>query len=356
MFLTIYWLVAAAPAARGQSLAKVDPRALAMGGGYVAAADGWAALQWNPAGLWVGGRREVALTFGSVPLEGGPWVESLRARRGLPSDIAPSAAAQTLAADDAGLAGERVFGAYVAAARWGGGFQQATYMDEVSVFRNGRVEIDSASLRTREFLVSGAYPLALGRLVIGGTAKLVQTQTRVQTIFLEDLEASELTAGGLLEAARSGRDATADTVFAVDVGVLIIPSAKFRIGAVVKNLNAPSLDSAPEAIGRLPRQIRVGGLVLPHPKVRLTLDFDVDHDTLFDGGRERRELGGGVEWAGEAVAVRGGLLFDLAAIENRALYTFGLGISGQTFRADMAGSWAPDRDGFGWIGALVGAW
>ena len=327
-----------------------------MGGGYVAAADGWAALQWNPAGLWVGGRREVALTFGSVPLEGGPWVESLRARRGLRSDIAPSAAARTLAAAAAGLAGERVFGAYVAAARWGGGFQQTTYMDEVSVFRNGRMEIDSAALRAREFLVSGAYPLALGRLVIGGTAKLVQTQARFQTIPLEDLEVSDLTSGGLLEVARSGPDGPTDTVFAVDVGVLIIPSARFRIGAVVKNLNAPSLDSAPEAIGRLPRQIRVGGLALLHPQVRLTLDFDIDHDTLFDGGRDRRELGGGVEWAGEAVALRGGLLFDLAAIENRALYTFGLGISGRTFRADMAGSWAPDRDGFGWIGALVAAW
>ena len=35
------------------------------------------------------------------------------------------------------------------------------------------------------------------------------------------------------------------------------------------------------------------------------------------------------------------------------MYTFGVGLGGETVRADLAGSWRPERDEFGWIGALV---
>jgi hypothetical protein len=144
-----------------------------------------------------------------------------------------------------------------------------------------------------------------------------------------------------------------DTVFSVDVGVLVIPSAKFRLGGVVKNLNAPDLGDVDSPMTRLPRQIRVGGLLMPHPAVKLTIDFDLTTDVFVDGGRKRRELGGGLEWDGGPLAMRGGLFFDLQAVELRPTYTFGIGVSGEMVRADLAGSWAPDRDGFGWLGALA---
>ena len=339
--------------AEAQAVAKVDPRALAVGSAYVAVADGWAALQWNPAGLWVAGRNEVAVALGNLPLEGGPWVESLRAARGLSTELDPSDAAATLASGGAGLAGEQVFGAYVASKRFGGAIQQVTYVDEVAHLRDGELEIDAAALRTREFQISAAHPFVAGRFVIGGSAKIVQAQGRMRSLPLDDLDASDLTAGGLLSVARSGPVVSDDTVFSMDVGVLLMATSRFRIGGVVKNLNAPGLKSATAEIVRLPRQIRVGGLLLPHPNVKLSLDLDLSTDVFVEGGRARRELGGGLEWSGSSVALRGGLLFDLQAVERTPLYTFGFGLMARSVRADFAGIWAPDRDGFGWLGALA---
>ena len=358
---TVFLLLAlvAAPPAQAQNLAKVDPRALAMGGGYVAVADGYAALQWNPAGLWVSGRKEVAIALGSLPLEGGRWVESLRVAAGLSEELAAGDAVATLASGSSGLAGERAFGVYVVSVRFGGAFQQITYVDEVSRFVDDAVHIDVASLRTREYQFSAAHPFMQGRLVLGGSAKLVQAQGRLDGVPLDSLAPADLTSGELSGLARSSAVASEDTVFSVDIGVLLMASAMVRIGAVVKNLNAPELDSgaqdiaAPTEVFRLPRQIRVGGMLLPHPQVTLTLDLDLSTDVFVEGARQRRELGGGIEWSGSSVALRGGLLFDLKAIERRPMYAFGVGLSGETVSADLAGSWTPGRDGFGWIGALV---
>ncbi|MCH7826261.1 MAG: conjugal transfer protein TraF [Acidobacteria bacterium] len=360
-FFAVFLLLAlfAAPPAQAQNLAKVDPRALAMGGGYVAVADGYAALQWNPAGLWVSGRKEAAIVLGSLPLEGGRWVESLRVAAGFSEELAAGDAVATLASGSSGLVGERAFGVYIVSARFGGAIQQITYVDVVSRFVDDAVHIDVASLRTREYQFSGAHPFMQGRLVLGGSAKLVQAQGRLDSVPLDHLAPADLTSGELSGLARSGAVASEDTVFSVDVGVLLMASSMLRIGAVVKNLNAPGLEGGAEenAVStetfRLPRQIRVGGMLLPHPQVTLTLDLDLSTDVFVEGARKRRELGGGIEWSGDSVAWRGGLLFDLQAIERRPMYTFGVGLSGETMRADLAGSWRPDRDGLGWIGALT---
>jgi hypothetical protein len=343
----------ASRAVAAQAVAKVDPRALALGGGYVAVADGWAALQWNPAGLWVSGRNEAAASFGNVPLEAGPWVGSLRTAAGLEAAVDPADAAATLSSSSAGLAGERAMGVYVASTRFGGAFQEITYVDEVSRLQGDDVAVDMASLRTREYQFSAALPLLEGRMALGVSARIVQASGRFQAPPLPALPASDLTAGGLLATAREAEVAAEQTVGAFDVGVLVMPTAKLRLGGVVKNINAPTIEGEPEGSWRLPRQIRVGGLLLPHPAVKMTLDLDLSTDSFVEGGRQRRELGGGLELNAEVVAVRGGLIVDMNAVERRATYTFGLGVNGEVLRMDLAGSWAPQRDGFGWIGAVA---
>lgn len=351
--LTACLLLAAAPAADAQSPAKVDPRALAMGGSFVAVADGWAALHWNPAGLWVSGRNEVAATIGTVPYEAGPWIESLRVVAGLSGSPESEDAAATLASDDAGLAADRDFGLYVASTRFGGMLQQITYVSEMSLPRTEDTEIRQAALRAREYQFSAAHPFLDGRLAIGGSAKLVQARGRYQEVPLDALSSSELQVGELLSAARSAPVAADDLLFSADVGVLFVATSRFRLGGVVKNVNAPALDTGSMLSYRLPRQIRVGGLLLPHPAVKVAFDFDVDADSFVEGMRERRELGGGVEVGAGVVAVRGGLFLDLNAIERRATYTFGAGFAGRVVRLDIAGSWAPAREGFGWAGAVA---
>ncbi|MGD8331926.1 MAG: conjugal transfer protein TraF, partial [Acidobacteriota bacterium] len=282
-------LLVAAPAAP-QSVAKVDPRALAMGGGYVAVADGWAALQWNPAGMWVSGRNEAAVTAGDVPLEAGPWIESLRVAAGRSSVLDPARAAATLSSSESGLVGERTFGAYVISPRFGGGFQQISYVNEGDTQPLGEILLDQAALRTREVLFSVAQPLAQGRVALGASAKIVQAQGRYQRSALAGITLSGLSARALLADARAAPTVAEKTVFAVDVGVLVMASAKVRIGGVVKNLNAPTLDAQAPIEMRLPRQVRVGGLFLPHPRLKLTLDLDLIADSFIEGLRNRREL------------------------------------------------------------------
>lgn len=324
-----------------------------MGGGYVAVADGWAALQWNPAGMWVSGRNEAAVTAGDVPLEAGPWVESLRVAAGSPSVLDPVRAAATLASQESGLVGERTFGAYVISPRFGGGLQQISYVNESDTATLGDILLDQAALRTREVLFSIAQPLAEGRIALGASAKIVQAQGRYQRAALADVSLAGLSARALLADARASPVVADKTVFSVDVGLLVMATAKFRIGGVVKNLNAPMLDAQAPVVMRLPRQVRVGGLLLPHPRLALTLDIDLIADSFIEGLRDRRELGGGVQWGGDAVALRGGMFVDLDAVEHGATYTFGFGVTGRVLRLDAGASWAPDYDGFGWIGALA---
>lgn len=357
LFLLLFAAVAVflPAAARAQSVAKLDPRARALGGAYVAVADGWAALQWNPAGLWVSGRKEVALALGSVSFEAGPWVEALRVTAGLPGAVEPAAAAATLASDDAGLAAERAAGLYFAATRFGGAVQQITFVSERSRPGPDGERLQQASLRTREYQLSVAHPLLRGRVAVGASAKLVQAQGRLREVPLASLTGAELTSGELVAEARRAAVIADRTVFTVDVGMLVMAGARLRIGGVVKNLNAPSLDSDGQPSLHLPRQVRVGALLIPHPAVKLSVDVDVLTDSFLEGLRERRELGGGLEWGGEVLALRGGLFVDLNAVEQRATYTFGLGLRAEAMRVDVGGSWAPERDGFGWLGALAAA-
>ena len=356
---SVFLLLLSASPAVAQTVSKVDPRALAMGGGYVAVADGYAALQWNPAGLWVSGRKEAGLMLGNLPLEVGRWVESLRVAGGFSDELTGEDATVTLMSDGSGLTEERAFGVYVTSVRFGAAFQQITYADEISRFVDGSVHIETAALRTREYQVSAAHPLMQGRLVLGGSAKLVQAQGRLAGVSLASLQSTDLASRELLSFARSGVVVSEDTVLSVDLGLLFMASSMLRIGAVVKNFNAPKLDSGTEGIPapaeqfRLPRQVRVGGMFLPHPQFSLTLDLDLVAGVFVHGARERRELGGGIQWSGDRVALRGGLLFDLKAIERRPMYTFGFGLSGETLRGDLAGRWTPGLNGFGWIGSLT---
>lgn len=339
-----------------QSVAKADPRAVGMGGAFVATADGWAALNWNPAGLFVAARREIALTFGELPLEGGAWVEALRALRGAgDTDVSPTEARELLGQEGAGLAGERVAGAYFTSTRWGVGFQQIHYVDESARVQGAAVDVRAASLRTREYLVSFAQPLSDGKVVLGGSLKYVTLESRNRVLPLSSLPTARLEAGGLLEAARNG-PAGDDSAFTADVGFLLIPSYRVRIGAVVRNVNEPEVDSGTTGFERLPRQVRVGTMLRLHPDLAWSTDVDVQSKSLVRDGRERRELSTGVEWSRDVYAIRGGLLFDLDAVEKTPLYAAGLGLGGDSWRLDGAATWAPDRDGFGWSGALVAEW
>lgn len=357
VFAYLSLLVLARPA-RAQSVAKVDPRALGMGGAFVAAADGWAALNWNPAGLFVGGRRELAVTFARHPLEGGAWIEALRAVRGTGDADLPVAAAIDLLEDEgAGLAGERIAGAYFTSTRWGVGVQQVHYIDERAAVAgpDATVDVRAASLRAREYLVSFAQPLSGGRVVMGGSLKYMTLRTRNRSLPLASLSAGGLEASELLDSARSGPSGD-DNVFTADVGFLLIPSYRFRVGVVVRNLNAPEIDPETPGIDRLPRQVRAGTMIRIHPEVTWNTDVDVQSEAFVEDGRERRELSTGLEWSRDGSALRGGVLVDLDAVERTPLYTAGVGLGDDSWRLDAAVSWAPDRDGFGWSGGLVGEW
>ncbi len=343
--------------ATAQSVAKLDPRAVAVGGAYVAVADGWAAIQWNPAGLFPSGRNELGIATSYLPLEGGAWVEALRTLH--PSGVGglgPREAQQLINSKGSGLAGEtQSFGVYLSSQRWGVGFQQVHYADELGSSRGDYTELSLSNLRTREFMLSLAQPIAQGKVVFGGTVKLVNIQAQSRWVGLENISFDSLEARKLLEMARQD-SVDGQNVFTFDIGILIIPTNRFRLGATGKNLYQPEIDSGSERFTHLNRQVRAGLMFLLTPQLRLSADLDLLTEKLAIPGRLRREAGGGLEWLAGTVAVRGGLLFDLEAVDSKPLLTFGLGFMADSWRVDGAGTYGNERDGFGFSGALAAEW
>lgn len=350
-------LLLTANLATAQSIAKLDPRALAVGGAYVAVADGWAAIQWNPAGLFPSGRRELGIATSYLPLEGGAWVEALRTLH--PNGVGglgPLAAQELVNSRGSGLAGEtQSFGVYLSDARWGVGFQQMHYADELGASSGTYTELSFSNLRTREFMLSLAQPIAQGKIVFGGTVKLVSIQAQSHRVGLENISFDSLEARKLLKMARQD-SVDGQNVFTFDIGVLVIPTDRIRLGATARNLYEPEINSGSERFTHLNRQVRAGLMFLLTPQLRLSADLDLLTEKLAIPGRRRREAGGGLEWLAGTVAVRGGVLFDLEAVDSKPLLTFGLGFLADSWRIDGAGTYGNERDGFGFSGALAAEW
>ncbi len=103
--------------------------------------------------------------------------------------------------------------------------------------------------------------------------------------------------------------AQGDTQADLDVGAMAVVGA-MRLGVTVRDVRAPTFGSGSAAL-TLDRRARAGAAFIAPargPFERLVFSVDADLVTATAGGRDEREVAGGVEawWPGRRIGVRGG--------------------------------------------------
>jgi len=133
--------------------------------------------------------------------------------------------------------------------------------------------------------------------------------------------------------------------FGVDLG-LLARQADFQVGAVIRNLNAPSFDGPTVRLNNrevkfpditLDPQLGVGVAYFPMETLTLEMDFDVTKNETMLSGYKTQNFALGVEWdALRILALRAGLYRNIARSDIGWVYTAGLGLNLWAARLDAA--------------------
>lgn len=279
---------ASAHPASAQVAEVTGPRALGMGGAFVAVASDSSATWWNPAGLAAGPFFDMAITRTTVGAG-----ERLPAWRQKVSSFA------------------------IGTPPVGFGYYRFRITD-IQPFdptgqgaagrEDGRVGVPVRSLSASQLGVTLVQTLIPG-VHAGATLKYVRGavltgREEIAAAPSELLDAGEELVGGNSH----GR-------FDADVGVLAVAGA-FRLGARMRNVLEPDFDGM-----RLPRQVRVGIAFDPRPLtgVPLTIALDADARAYTSTAGARRIVAIGAEqWLfSERLAVRGGGRVNTAGARER---------------------------------------
>jgi hypothetical protein len=293
--------IAGSAPASAQIVESTGPRALGMGGAFVAVASDSSAIWWNPGGLAAGPFMDMALARAST--DAGESLPSWRHRT----------TSFTLATPPFGIGYYR-FRLTDIQPFWPAGQSSPGREDE-------RVGLPARSLSASQLGVTLVQTLTPG-IHAGTTLKYLR--------------------GTVDDGAAQGR-------FDVDVGVLAV-TGSMRLGAVVRNLREPEFEDF-----RLPRQVRVGAAFDAEVArgTPLTVAMDADLGAYDAGGGDRRVVAAGVErWfqarrfglraggrvntvgrrersatAGASAAVRSGVYVDGYAVAGGAADEQGWGLA-----------------------------
>jgi hypothetical protein len=275
-------------------------RAAGMAGAFVAVADDASSVYWNPAGMATGALASAVLDFGrqeSIP-------NSERAETS-------SAGLVAVTLPPLGVSFYRRAHRFAPA---GGTVATAGPSRE----DGGR---SVQGLTTSNVGVTLAQSLS-DNLVLASTIRLVRGEAW-----------RGLVAGDTAEAALgqvTSLPGTGTTRVDVDAGLMLV-AGRLRLGAVARNLTAPSFETASGADPVvLDREARVGvawGSGFPgYARVVLSADADLTTQTTASG--DRRDLAAGVEtwWLARRLGVRGGLRRSTTG-EARAVAAAGLSVA-----------------------------
>jgi hypothetical protein len=297
-----------------QIVEAVGPRALGMGGAFVAVANDSSATWWNPAGLAAGPFLDMALGRAVTGIE-----ETLPARRDRVSWL-------TLATPPIGFSYYRL---------------RITDIQPVdSTAQNpGDREDRRAGVPVRSLSAS-----QLGATLVQTLLPGVHAGTTVKYVRGAVLRSQ---ADGLLEPSELlglGQDldgGDSEGRFDLDVGVLAV-DGPFRLGGVIRNVREPVFDEV-----RLPRQVRLGAAfdgdgagLLP-----LTIAIDADVRSYHSAAGARRVIAIGAEqwFAARRLGVRAGARFNAVGAKDRtatagisAAVRSGLYVDGHVVRGGAA--------------------
>jgi hypothetical protein len=269
--------VASPQAASAQVTEATGPRALGMGGAFVAVASDSSATWWNPAGLAAGPFFDMSLT--RTALGAGDELPAWRQKTSSFSMATPPV-----------------------------GFAYYRFrITDIQPFdptgqgagdrEDGRVGVPVRSLSASQFGVTLVQTLIPG-VHAGATLKYVRGSVRAGR------EDSDATPSDLLDRGEGLEGGDSHGRFDADVGVIAVAGA-FRAGARMRNVMEPAFEDV-----QLPRQTRVGVAFDPKPVtgVPLTIALDADVRTYASSAGQRRVVALGAEhWLlSDRLALRGG--------------------------------------------------
>jgi hypothetical protein len=273
-------IAACSPVLAQAPVESTGARALGMAGAFVGVADDGSAAYWNPAGLPALGIFEASLEYGAAESEG--------PGSGTVGDTAAwrqRVASFRLSTPVLAFSYERM--------RFGG---------VPHVAAEEPLALSGAALHAHSFGLTLVQSIG-DAVVIGSTVRLVRAGA---------LESPVDPGADASDAARriAREDVDARTHFDADVGVMA-SLGRVRLGAVVRNLAAPVIETDDRDIWRFERHARIGASIggEPSPGQRdwaVAVDADLTTATLPDG--RRRSLAAGAErwWGGRRFALRGG--------------------------------------------------
>ena len=286
LVLVIAALMTSASAASGQvPFETAGTRALGMAGAFVAVADDASATYWNPAGL-----PGIRFFDGSIELG---RLESEGPGSGRTPDTAGWRAETTrfaVATPVLAFTYARFSVAGTATASPGG---------------DGQGLEDAAPARTLQAQHFGITLVqSVGdALVVGSTLRFVRAGAAAGTV---DADV------GVREAVRqiAQQDVSSKNHFDADVGVLGW-IGRLRLGLVVRNATAPTLDLPGGGTWEIERQVRAGASIGGEPARgqrpwAVALDADLTTTALPDGRRRSLAAGGERWWGDRRVALRAG--------------------------------------------------
>ena len=330
-----------------QGFLKLGPRALGLGGAYVAAADDSTAVYWNPAGVSYYLRNDITFCGGLYLADEGEFIDQVNEFLSL--DVYQGDSYQRaidllhgLAQEEIDLKGQGSMGLLVTGSAWGFSILETAHalimpridLDNIDLnpasenfLVNNQSSLRFVGLRTREYILSLSYPFLVDNLFVGINLKYIKGQTYFlsKNLFTE-LLGQEVEARGLVDEALE-QNRISDSAFSIDFGALLELGSYGRLGIVGRNLRKPTFKLADGEELQLDSQWRAGLAIYPIPSLLISLDIDLKENHLGRENPRSQELAFGLEksFLDYSLFVRGGGCVNLKRENKRLAYAAGFG-------------------------------
>ena len=202
---------------------------------------------------------------------------------------------------------------------------------------NNLTTLEATGLALAEIPISYAhrFELASGELSVGGSLKLMEGTTYVQTVAIDDKD--NLDSDTLDENQKDTSNV------GIDLGLLFKPSTfpALTVGLVAKNINAPTFDTVEGGEIKVDPQVRTGVQYKVTDSVEIAGDLDLTTNKTLMNGYDSQMLGGGINYHPFlGFAFRAGAMTNLANSNDGLVYTAGLSIGFEKLNLDISAQMA----------------
>ena len=374
--LVLFVIVSVPTLCQAREFSIVGPRAMALGGAYVAVCRDASAMYWNPAALALAPQFELDVVAGQTVSAPGKILDKIRdlGDFDVSSDEVNSSREyvekiasllKELARQEKGLLSDLHAACYLKVGRIGISLDEVSFvslspqvdLENLDVGAEGpssisknRSSVTGMLLRPRELSISYARSVlpfskrGSGRghtnLLLGTNVKIVNARAFYVDKTVWDYGLSGDTVRDVLREFKR-KNSFAGTKFSADFGALLMLGSRARIGLVARNINEPdfSYGTSDGAKGKLKlnAQYRLGFAVWPTNRWLIAVDTDLaKNDTGVEGySSQTVSFGSELTFLHGALALRAGIFKNVAENQDPFITT-GFGVNLRYFTLDVA--------------------